>query len=374
LDGRYDHFCTTGIPLFTEEQVNHRRWILNGWTKNEALQAMITLQVHQDNPLPEGAMRNIVEKANQAYWLCGGTIRNLLFAYADYKKVENRIGRGLDHIDTIRLKAAYSEIMLTDDFHPVCLEWLQIMFRNKKEGSDDVMRSLLFVDSQFKLKYIENRVDAVQGRIFKNAVHVWFVTVGTTIQDPSTVVKVCWSVGTKRDCVKMLKERNMYWMPCVSSDSENIDYTDGAIVVGDNLHVFQMTVMEQHGFNLAIFIEKFALPVWETLRFKAVFIHILTPSDITFDYEGFTENFTGQFAWMETEPHEKDDKYYFDIDLQPLFQTLDMTSGDTYGTSMEQLLETLSMGRAVGQKHGKITDRVKRWFTVQKEETGGRKS
>jgi hypothetical protein len=131
-----------------------------------------------------------------------------------------------------------------------------------------------------------------------------------------------------------------------------------------------MSVQNQHDFNLITFIENFALPVWANLpleeKFTSVFIHIVTPSDMDFDGTSFTNKLADHMDLMESEPHEENDKTYFDIELQPLSQTVDMTSVRTLGRSLKELVEKLSMERTVG-RHAKITDRVKRWLLAQEK-------
>jgi hypothetical protein len=182
----------------------------------------------------------------------------------------------------------------------------------------------------------------------------------------SPISSVCMSEGKAVEGVGMLTKKNMYWVPSI----ENFSNIDSAIVIDNNLHVFQMTIKTNHDFNPTTFISNFALPVWEMLPFNAVFIHIVTPSDIetAFDYKDFTEKqLVDKFALMDTEPPDENDRNYFDIDLEPLSQIVDMTSVDTLDTSMKSLLGTLTVNRTVGPKILSITDRVKRWLLAQAE-------
>jgi hypothetical protein len=182
----------------------------------------------------------------------------------------------------------------------------------------------------------------------------------------SPISSVCMSEGKAVEGVGMLMEKNMYWVPSI----ENFSNIDSAIVIDNNLHVFQMTIKTNHDFNPTTFIANFALPVWEMLPFNAVFIHIVTPSDVdvAFDYKDFTEKqLVDKFALMDTEPPDENDRNYFDIDLKPLSQIVDMTSVDTLGTSMKSLIGTLTVNRTVGPKCLNITDRVKRWLLAQAE-------
>jgi hypothetical protein len=139
LKGTYDYFCTSGgIPAFKNCLWGMaRRWILNGWTKDEAIQALITLHVRQHNPTAVGAvedtalemdkhLKEILEKANRAYWLCGGRIRDLLKAYDDFEGVKIDIVQSLHHLIAEGIIIAGSEPWLTSGLH---LDRLRTMFR-----------------------------------------------------------------------------------------------------------------------------------------------------------------------------------------------------------------------------------------------------
>jgi hypothetical protein len=390
MDGEYDYFCTSGgIPMFKGEQFENRQWILNGWTKNEALQALITSHVYQDTPQADGAedpasemddeLEDVLEKAHRAYWLCGGRIRDLRQAYDDFGGVKTNIVRSFNQLHTQKIiLAGWGSVLGKDENLD-----LRIMFRNEQFGSDEVMLSFLVVDSRFKLFDLANRVDVdkwvsaydlvksachrnIQVGFFAMAFHKWIQTNGTVdTKKTSPIYSVCMSEGKAAEGVGMLTKRNMYWIP----STENYSNIDSAIVIDNNLHVFQMTIKTNHKFNPTTFIANFALPVWEMLPFNAVFIHIVTPLDIetAFDYKDFTEKLSSDFSLMETVPCEENDIVYFDVELEPLSQIVDMTSVDTLGTSMTLLLETLNENRTVGQRHLKITDRVKRWLLAEAE-------
>jgi hypothetical protein len=159
MDGEYDYFCTSGgIPTFKGGQFNFRRWILNGWTKDESLQALITLHVRQDTPPADGTARtkedpasemddeleDVLEKAHRAYWLCGGRIRDLRQAYDDYKEVKARIETSLAGIQTEDRKLAGDETVPIEGEQ---LDRMRTMFRAKSIGSDEVMGSFFGVVS-----------------------------------------------------------------------------------------------------------------------------------------------------------------------------------------------------------------------------------
>jgi hypothetical protein len=95
----------------------------------------------------------------------------------------------------------------------------------------------------------------------------------------------------------------------------------------------------------------------------------MIPSDNTFGFKVFEEKITEQFALMETELHVEveNDKDYFDIELEPLAEIVDMTTFRDVGRSLTKFLKLLPKVCTVGQKRVNITDRVKRWLLVQEE-------
>jgi hypothetical protein len=470
LDGGYDHFCTSGgIRTFkSEEGGRARRWILSGWTKYESVQALLALYVRHHSPSAEGAVQTtedtasvcpndqdsktadmmhmegevenqnsqpsaitantntqnvlkvetvitaemsyefkvVEEKANRAYWLCGGRIRELRRAYHDYEQIKVEILAPLRHLREEDILLAGCE---TDMAGGKNLDRLRTIFRDEKNGDDYIMYSFFVVESPFKLMYAANRVrvaqwaqayilvkdgpEFIRGGFFEMAVHKWIETSGTdktksveksvpvgTVVDgvdtstketfetnesfyicsicktktieaerenmtkkTSPIYSVCLSEGIKAEGVEMLSKSNVYWVP----SKENFESIDSAVIIHKKLHVFQMTVKEQHGFNLTTLIEKFALPVWKNReeKFDSVFIHIVTPWDITFQCKAFTKDLADQFTLMKQEYERKQDKFFFDIELEPFFPKVDMTSVDTLGNSLKELLNTLSAGR-----------------------------
>jgi hypothetical protein len=389
LKGEYDYFCTSGgIPTFKGEQFENRRWILNGWTKNESLQALITLHVYQDTPPADRAARtkedtasemddeleDVLEKAHRAYWLCGGRIRDLRQAYDDYEKAKARIENSLAGIQPENIKLAGYE---TAPIEGKQLDRMRTMFRAKSYGSDEVMGSFLVVESPFKLRYAAMRLavdrfvaaydqakkdgsQSVWSGFFAMAVHQWILTNGNDSANKSSPIKnACCSVGAGADDVDMMMKRNMYWVPNVG----NFNNIDSAIVIGNNLHVFLMTAGKQHDFNLLSFVKNFALPVWKTLSFKYVFIHVVIPSCTTFPFKDLKAKLAKQGDMAKTELSTQTNKatYYgildptsdiensFIIDLKPFPHVVDMTSTSTLGRYLKILLKDLTKTNHTGQ-------------------------
>jgi hypothetical protein len=387
MDGCYDYFCTSGgIPAFKNCLWGKvRRWILNGWSKDEAIQALITLHARQDNPTAVRAvedtasemdkhLKEILEKANRAYWLCGGRIRDLLKAYDDFEGVKMDIVQSLHHLNAEGIIIAGSETWLSSGLH---LDRLRTMLRATSGDIDNLMFSFLVVESPFKLLYAANRVDVAQwveaynkvkvgcpqfigGGFFEMAVHRWIQTNGTyTASKSSPIKKVCWSVGTGTEDVDMMMKRNMYCVPS-TCDFSNID---SVLVVDNILHVFQMTAEKQLDFNLYTFVENFALPVWKTSPFNFVFIHVVIPSGTTFPFKDLKAKLAKQSDKVKTELSTQTNKATsfgildptsdmedsFVIDLKPIPHVVDMTSASTLGKYLKILLKDLTTTNHTGQ-------------------------
>jgi hypothetical protein len=387
LKGKYDYFCTSGgITTFKDDQGESRHWILNGWIKDEAIQALITLHVRQDYPIAEGAvedtesemdkqhLKEILEKAYRAYWLCGGRIRSLLKAYDDFEKEQNIVNQMLGELSKNDIILAGSETDLAGGKNQ---DRLRTMFRAISGDIDERMASCFVVEAPFKLLYAANRVAVAQwveaynkvkvgcpkfigGGFFEMAVHRWIQTNGTDTANKSSPIKnVCWSVGTGADDVDMMMKRNMYFVPSTC----NFSNIDSALVVDNILHVFQMTAGKQHSFNLMTFVNNFALPVWKTLPFNFVFIHVVIPSGTTFPFKDLKAKLAKQIDKAKTELSTRTNKATsfgildpisdiedsFIIDLKPFPHVVDMTSASTLGKYLKILLKDLTKTNHTGQ-------------------------
>jgi hypothetical protein len=378
LKGKYDYFCTSGgITTFKDDQGESRHWILNGWIKDEAIQALITLHVRQDYPIAEGAvedtesemdkqhLKEILEKAYRAYWLCGGRIRSLLKAYDDFEKEQNIVNQMLGELSKNDIILAGSETDLAGGKNQ---DRLRTMFRAISGDIDERMASCFVVEAPFKLLYAANRVAVAQwveaynkvkvgcpkfigGGFFEMAVHRWIEANGTvrTITRPiPPIASVCMSSGSGAEGVAMLIKKNVYWVPSIC----NFSNIDSAVVIGNILHVFQMTIKKKHGFNLMTFVENFALPVWKILPFNVVFIHIVVPMDTEFDCGDFMTNLAKQGTDAMNKPaslrSSKKRPFQvldptsgiqgFFIDTQPLPLNVNMKDVTALGKSLETLL------------------------------------
>jgi hypothetical protein len=85
--GTYDYFCTSsGFPPYKSEEGGKRLWILDGWTREEAVAGLAAVA------------RCDEAKAGEVYWLCGGTIRDMLAACDDPQKVRREIDRRIHNL------------------------------------------------------------------------------------------------------------------------------------------------------------------------------------------------------------------------------------------------------------------------------------
>jgi hypothetical protein len=87
MEGTYDYFCTSGgIPPYKSAERGKRLWIVDGWTKEEAVAGLAAVA---------GCDKT---KADELYWLCGGTIRDMLAACSDPQTVQRAIDRRIHNL------------------------------------------------------------------------------------------------------------------------------------------------------------------------------------------------------------------------------------------------------------------------------------
>jgi hypothetical protein len=87
----FNFFCTSGgYPMFADEDSTGQCWVLDGWTKGEAMVAL-------SRDFEEGTI-------DMAYYLCGGNIRNMLAACSDYNAVQNKVQRWVDELEVKSIK------------------------------------------------------------------------------------------------------------------------------------------------------------------------------------------------------------------------------------------------------------------------------
>ncbi len=239
LDDTYDYFCTSEVhhlPI-QEQEVTFRRWVLNGWTEDEAIDG-----VQAVSNQPE-------ETAKRAYELCGGSMRNILRVCRsdkEYAIVKKYIDSLMSRLTVKHKKRAVvvarwwtetSEQLLS--FDRVCT-----MFRQEKANF-----ALQLVDSKYILHELRRKIawsrwfdgyrwassvldGTLEGLYFEKCIHKWFDE-----EKPTPIKDVCWSTGTTIDGLRQFRASNEYWIPSVS----NFPNIDSAVVVNDKLYALQIT-------------------------------------------------------------------------------------------------------------------------------------
>jgi hypothetical protein len=255
LEKDYDYLCTSGghPPFKPSDEEGSRMWVLDAWTEEESMDALTALGRPHD-------------KAKDAYWLCGGSIRDMLSAVKDSGTRKERIDQNLSFFRDNDLLAERSTIVI--DRSEGVRDRLRRMFRDPAGTSTKVMRIVQLVDSEYAAKVLRNTITlekffgaynlavtikdrTAQGVFFECVIHRWFD--GAT---RSPIEKICWSSGSGDDGVAEFVESNVYWIPSIS----NFPAIDSAVVIGDTLHALQITIRDDHPFCMATFKRKFVSP------------------------------------------------------------------------------------------------------------------
>jgi hypothetical protein len=89
FDGDYDYICpSSGFRRYKNDEYNKRLWILDGWTEDEAVTALVGL----NNQSPAAAQH--------AYFLCGGIIRDMLHACSNgFAYAKGQMDELVEHCD-----------------------------------------------------------------------------------------------------------------------------------------------------------------------------------------------------------------------------------------------------------------------------------
>jgi hypothetical protein len=150
MKGRYDYFCTSGgFRRYKKTERGKRLWILDGWTREEALDGLEALG-HEKS------------KAAEVYWLCGGNIRDLLAACVSMDTIREELDLvvGQQGIEAIKL-ALLSTERRADPLSP---DSLRTMFLSKEQQQRSnsnwkgVMHAVQIVDSAYALDRLANEM------------------------------------------------------------------------------------------------------------------------------------------------------------------------------------------------------------------------
>jgi hypothetical protein len=126
LDWTYDYFCTPGghPPFRSEEEEGSRLWVLDGWTEEEAIRGLATHGYGED-------------AAKEAYFLCGGSIRDMLQASTPEGYQEVR--KSLDHAITLFVANELQITLVSSMRSQDCRDQVLTMFQASNWGDSDVM-------------------------------------------------------------------------------------------------------------------------------------------------------------------------------------------------------------------------------------------
>jgi hypothetical protein len=261
--GTYDYICTNGPRFYKWWHYETRYWVLGGWSEDDARRALRVLG-HDE------------KVGRSAFGLCGGNIRDVVAAAANYSKVKARLDRlvaGLDK-DTATMVALSSSTHRPDT--PRNRDRLRTVFENPRTeeaeqgdggggGGGDRWKTFMHcyeaVDSPFLLRRMHRALDfghfyrayqrvsheACHRAWFNRLVHKWAEGAAS---DPQVQAfdEVCWSSGSRDECVKSLSRPNLYWIP---SDPDHPHVVDAALVVGATLYAFHTgmrgtSVLDEH--------------------------------------------------------------------------------------------------------------------------------
>jgi hypothetical protein len=278
LKWKYDYFCTSGgFPPFRSDESDWcRMWILDAWRKEEALDALTTLGHDKDT-------------ADRAYWLCGGSIRDMISACSTegYKDRKLLIDDAISFFSSEDVQLAERSSVVRER-SGVGRDRLRRMFRDFDCKNDSKMKIVQLVDSKYALMMLHQHITldrffaaygiglaldgrAMQGLFFECIIHRWF-----EIAKPDPIKRVCWSVGTTEECVAQLVEPCVYWVPGVC----NFPAIDSAVIIDTILHVLQITIRSDHRFSFKAFEKSFVKPVTERFtEVDAVVVYLVVPKD-----------------------------------------------------------------------------------------------
>jgi hypothetical protein len=290
----YEYFCTSGgyPPPKSGGLGKLRLWVLDGWTKEEALVALAGNDEFGDVVHPD--------QVKNAFRLCGGNIREIIMTLsgpAGEREVRNKLDIAIGRTLKSEVKLALESTTRSD----LTGDRVRTMFRLPESNDGNVMKAIHVVDSQYILNRLRQTLDvgqfvesyrfgeslnnrALQGLHFEVAVHQYFenTAFGT--------IEFHRSAGTAKQGVAELVSPNVYWVPSIP----NFPNIDSAIVWGGTLHVLQMTIKRKHGFKLKTFAHKFVTPVRSKVLFQnQVSFHIVVPNGSSFDLGRFQRGIDG---------------------------------------------------------------------------------
>jgi hypothetical protein len=316
--GTYDYFCTSGgMRRYKSEEFGKRLWVLDGWTREEAIQGL-AMAGHDQT------------KAKGAYSLCGGNIREMLqFCHTPetVKHALDELCTGLDR-ESVELAITSTE-RLDQKNNP---DRLRTMFELKKDDETlwkERMSVYQVVDSPYLLERLSQELGSgpfrkayglsrsvnlgvVEGIFFELTFHKHVQEIKDKLR---VVADVCWSKGTGAQGLEELDKRNLYWIPSTS----NFKAVDSAIVVDSALYVFQMTKQSSKEYAGASLEREFVSVVRKKIDISRTVVVFISPRGTNFR--------CGQPETLPGGAYEA--------------REVDMTSGETIDQSLRRLFDEL---------------------------------
>lgn len=314
VHGDYDYLCPSdGFPPYKNEERKKRLWILDGWNEQEAVQylAHVMKSDHRDANREEGRIR----KARTAYWLCGGSIRDMRDAYEDKELVTSRLEGLVGGLDgsAVELTCMRTEQRNTGQKNPDRIRTL-FWLRNCIQNPTKRMRGVQVVDSGFIMNHLRRQLDVDQ--IFeayvlaKDAKQVgpedcFFELlihriVAATCQVPRNdadrrlpnVHAVRWAEGKSWNAnMEELRTANEYWIPSVS----DFPRISSAIVSRNTLYAFQMSTLRDLAFTMSMY-QEFEQTVRRSESFPGlkggVVVYVVRPTGTSFAVPADVGNLT----------------------------------------------------------------------------------
>mmetsp|Transcript_5782 Transcript_5782/g.10242 ORF Transcript_5782/g.10242 Transcript_5782/m.10242 type:complete len:408 (-) Transcript_5782:48-1271(-) len=328
LNKVYEYFCTSGgHPLPKNAQKDLYLWALDGWQEAEAIAAFVLL----------GRTR---EEAIDAYSVCGGCMGDMV-AYVfgtavDRATTMENLKALVNRVDETKIRLVMTTTSRSNDDDSGNPDRLRTMF-NGESASDRLVNAIQIVDSTYVMQLLRGRLTlesylkalklgkairsgAVVGIFFEEVLHQWF-------RDslPTGITRVCTSTGTGAEGVRQLREKGIYWIPCIP----NFANIDAAVVIGRVLYVFHYTKRPDHSFNKDTFWQHFVTVVRGAVEFDRVHVYIVVMDGVSSTLD---VNFTR--AWMPPGPAQtRATATRFDISCTSTTVNIDTTSAETVRSS-----------------------------------------
>lgn len=383
MDHNYDYFCSSGgIPPFASEEEDARRWVLDGWTKEESIEWLVAFQMRRDGASLDASrnevcategegddddnptMRDYYDKAVKAYWCCGGNMREMLKTLKTASalgNVKGQLEEKMNELEANQVRLALSSTVRGTKSS----DRLRTMFREPDSEFDPSFRMAAkqVVDSEFVLTSLRKKekleatdimttyhdlqtsnIRAPQGCLFELIIHQ-FITSNQSLPENDAgrfpvIESVCWSEGTLEQSLDDLSGPGVFWIP----SKQNFPNIDSALVHGTTLYAFQTTVSQRHAFNRSTFQAGFLGTLKYRLSFDRAVVYFLHPLDTTFSLPGRPSR---QSVRLRSESS--------DVPIEFKAYGVNMGSFETLNVSLMRLFERIHAAdetEAAGEGHG----------------------